>query len=595
VLKIKSKRFKTDNEIVLNNKYIDDVIIFDLECSSLNTDDAKMTWFGCYSYKHGKYFMLQHTERDAIQKLIDDHKVLVGFNSIFFDSPILTNETNQYDLSYKIQLDCLKVLYHPQFRKPVRENIIKVNGKTIAELLPNRKLKTIAEVLGFPITKGDIDYKIFQKDSWTEQEQREIIKYLYADVDITRRLFEFYLETFEPFREYVGENDQRNFNYVRSSMGAYVYAAVCHNVGLEPVYAEDDEVEPRPKNDGGFVQMPVTDYAEGNIVLGDFSSIYPNIMFMCNIFSEDDNGWSGDGFYDEVVGSYNTSKLGKIEEFVKQIYLKRKAFKKIGDPRELPLKIMINTIYGLCGSPRFLQLFKTNRSGDVTAVGRKMIKYVRDRFNADGYRTLYGDTDSCFIQLPDDKTIDDYKQLAEDVMTEIFAHVPFPSADTFTFEVDGIFKKIWLFKKKHYIGITDDNKLVVKGLKVKKNDCSELGKKIFSNLKPLMLERGNIKFDREYITQLVDCEMRNDLKIIARMYSVKPLDCYNSESSIQAQISKQYGDGEHYLIPNRKYGKVGKCKKYIRIDDPDVDLLTVDDIYFDSLWNELSPFIKKED
>jgi len=595
VAKMKTQKFKTTSDIVLNHPYIEDVLVYDIETDSLDTQTARCVFFGAYSYKHEKYFIFHEDEKEEIQALIDEHRILVGFNNKSFDGPILQNSKNQFDILYKICFDCLSVLYDLQRRRPNREVIIKHNGKTLQESLPNRKLKTVCEVLGFPITKGDIDYEIFRQDSWTNEEYNKIYQYLHNDINLTRRLFEFYIEYFAPFKEYVDKGNIAKFDYIRSSLGSYAYSAICNLAGIEPKFEDDYfKLQQRPLNAGGFVLSPQIPYAEGTIIYADWASLYPSIYFQCNLFSPSDNPknldlWKGGNMFPDLQKTYKCDEIGKIEKVIKQIYLDRLRYKKEGDVRQLPLKILLNTLYGISGSPIFKNVFNMTTSGDCTYIGRTLNQYTGKRFSESGYKVIYGDTDSTFLVLPEDKTIEDYKALAAEIADEIKAEFPFPS-DTFKLDIDDIYSKIWLFGKKNYCGINKDNKLIVKGLPIKKHNASQLGMKIFEIIKPLILEQNTIKFPKDYFNKIIDAEIAKDIAIIGQLYNVKSPSDYKSTTSIQCQIAKKFGEGSHILIPNKSLGDVGKTKKYATTEQ--AKTLNFSDLFLDKVWNELEPFIK---
>ena len=592
---MKTLKYETTSEVVRHHPAISDVLVYDIETDSLDTDTAKCVFFGAYSYKHGKYFIFNRDELSAAQQLIDEHKVLVGFNNKNFDGPIISNINNKMDITYKIVFDCMTVLYDFNRRKPNKEPIIRVNGKSLESQLPDRKLKTIARVLGFPIEKGEIDYKIFQKTEWTEEELKQIHTYLFKDVEITRMLFEFYVEYFDMFKEYVDDENVRKFNYIRSSLGSYAYSALCYLADIEPLF-EDDlfKLQQRPLNAGGFVLEPQVPYAEGTVICADYSSLYPHIFFMCNLFNpinngQTDDGWNGGTLFPDLQTSYKCDKLGKIETILKSIYMKRREYKKNKDPREVALKVMINTIYGLTGSPIFKQVFNMTTSGDCTYIGRTMINYTRKEFENAGYNVVYGDTDSIFIVLPEGKTIEDFEIIAKETINKILSSVPFP-AETFKLEIDDIFKRVWLFGKKNYVGINKDHKLIIKGLPIIKHNASQLGMKILEKIKPLIIEKDTIKFPKQYFEKIIDEEIAKDISIIGQLYNVRSPDSYKSTSSIQCQIAEKFGEGSHILIPNKCLGEVGKQKKYCTPEE--AKSLSFSDLFLDKVWSELEPFIE---
>jgi len=589
MIKDRFVNYKTDNERVLAHPYINDVLVYDIECDSFDLDTSKVKFVGFYSYKYEKYIMCHISNRERIQQLIDDHRVLVGFNNKLFDGPIMENGTNQFNMDYKIVLDCLLVLYDLPRRRPNREVIIKTpEGKMLASVLKNRKLNTVAQALGIPVSKGDIDYKLFKQDDWTAEQLQEIFTYLYKDIDVTRRIFEYYVTYFDGFRELVPDDNIRKFNYIRSSTGSFAYSAVCHLADL-PLEFEDDPIKKlkRPENDGGFVLEPQTEYAE-NVAYLDFASLYPHIMFQCNLFSPADEGWTGNGFF-PVKGTYQLGWQGKVDKVLQDLFNKRNTLKQAKDPRELGYKIAINSIYGISGSPIFKNVFNMNTSGDCTAIGRKTIQYTREKFEEAGYKVLYGDTDSIFVKIPNGKTVQNLLDYSKSVIAIIQAHMPFP-AETFVLDVDDEFDKVWLFKKKHYVGINKSGKLVVKGIPVIKGDASQLGQLIFNKLKPLMLERTDIKFDKDFIDKLINEELEKDITLIGRLYNVRNPESYKSTTNIQCQIAQHFGEGSHILIPNKTLGDVGKTKKYCTPEE--ARTLTIEELFLDKVYHELDPFIK---
>ena len=84
------------------------------------------------------------------------------------------------------------------------------------------------------------------------------------------------------------------------------------------------------------------------------------------------------------------------------MFLLRKEYKKQGDPKEYAIKILLNSLYGLSGTPVFKQLYNYNTASDCTAIGRQSLIHARTEFLNAGYEVLYSDTDSVYIQVPED-------------------------------------------------------------------------------------------------------------------------------------------------------------------------------------------------
>jgi hypothetical protein len=168
------------------------ILVYDLETDSLNIEEAKIKWFGAYSYLDDQYYLIpwKHNEKD-IRNIIARHKIFIGFNNKDYDNPIIKNNFNDDNiLDYKVILDLLEISApkggkeYGKFRK---NKLIQMGIK-----LKNFTLKNIIEKLKLDDsgTKGDIDYTIFQKDEWTAEEIIEIKIYLKQDIELTRKLFE---------------------------------------------------------------------------------------------------------------------------------------------------------------------------------------------------------------------------------------------------------------------------------------------------------------------------------------------------------------------------------------------------------------------
>lgn len=415
----------------IDHPYINDVLVLDIETDGLDTNTANTKFFGCYSYREQKYYLVHGSETHHIKYLLESHRVHVGFNSDSFDMKILERE-HPDETMYKTRIDLLKVLYDYDRKRPNRESLIKLNdGRTMAEALKNRKLKTIAETLGFPLQKGDIDYKVFQRHEWTREELKKIYLYLYHDVDITRRLFEFYLDYFDGFRDMVGDDDIKNFSYIKCSGGSFAYKAICYLAGLPVLWPETDEerTDSNKSYTGGFVMEPVKNYSNDVLYL-DFASLYPMNYIQCNLFSDscsccsDNEKWHGGGLFD-VKGKYCVKSRGVIESVIADLYIRRLEYKSKKDPREKSVKVILNSMYGISASPIFRSIYREFSARDCTAIGRGIIQYTAKRLSDIGATVVYGDTDSVFIEKNGIST-QEIMSHVDIILDELRKYFPFP-------------------------------------------------------------------------------------------------------------------------------------------------------------------------
>lgn len=67
--------------------------------------------------------------------------------------------------------------------------------------------------------------------------------------------------------------------------------------------------------------------------------------------------------------------------------------------KQKALKVFMNTFYGEAGNP-ISPIFTVAVAGGITAIGRKYLQHVCDKFRSLGYTIMYGDTDSAYVMGP---------------------------------------------------------------------------------------------------------------------------------------------------------------------------------------------------
>jgi hypothetical protein len=608
----------------------DRILIYDIETYTPDgvPDPSKdeIRVLGCYSYETRQYYLL--TDPIKIRSTFEYHHYLVGFNNFEYDNMVLSryypgmfafSYNEEYNrkmayFKYKINVDLLKI-----FR--TRVGIIKVNRDYFDNILLKYDLDTIARTIG--VTARDdgkikgFDYSILKKTRWTDEEWQKISRYTVRDLEITKKMYEWLEEYFESFKDFLDADNVRRKAYLKASPSSFAYKALCRHLGLIEEY--EDVKENEDSYGGGYVAYPAGesfDDSQGDIYLFDFKSLYPHVNIQCNLFSPANKGWNGNGAF-KVEGVYNDTLQGEIEEFLQQTYKLREEYKKQGDPREYALKIILNAIYGISSTPKFVHVYREHTASDCTALGRQWIQLARKKFREAGYVNIFSDTDSvCVLDKHRDKKR--LMALKDSIVEEIKANVPFPS-DTFDMGIDAEIAKIWFFRskqakkdddefmdeddhvnkkkallKKNYVYLTKEGDLVVKGLAVKKKSASLLSRHIFQEVLVLKIKQERkIKFPREYIRQLVSQLLEENLDLATVRYAVRASESYKKDSQLHAQIAKEHGPGIHFLIPNYQIG-VGKEKKYCTVEEFRKHGLSVSDIDLSNVWRELDYFIEED-
>jgi DNA polymerase elongation subunit (family B) len=159
------------------------------------------------------------------------------------------------------------------------------------------------------------------------------------------------------------------------------------------------------------------------------------------------------------------------------------------------------------------------------------------------------------------------------------------------------------FIKKHYCYVKEDDKLVVKGLKVIQGDCSKVAKEFFvQTIKPKMLDNTFKLYKGEtLLNELKDFIVGRE-HLLFKRYRVNDPSSYKiregkeEATGIHYQIAKKYGRGEHHLVINKRLGP-GKDVHYAKMDDLKAKYgeQWINQVIFEKYLEDLSEFIIVED
>lgn len=264
----------------------------------------------------------------------------------------------------------------------------------------------------------------------------------------------------------------------------------------------------KPQYSGGLVLEPKKGLYDRYVLQLDFNSLYPSIIQEFNIcfttlnLSSNPQKRNIDTCADtnDVPDIVNNAQLiapgrsvleGVLPRVLRRLIETRRAVKKAlkqereknGDSlraqqletRQLAIKLTANSLYGCLGfeNSRF---FARPLAELVTQQGRetlqKTVDLSRDSFNAE---VIYGDTDSIFVHTGLD-SITAVRKLGTELKREVNKRY-----HTLEIEIDAIYKKMLLLKKKKYAALKVLNPLrpdvvvrEVKGLDLVRHDWCDL-------------------------------------------------------------------------------------------------------------------------
>ncbi|MDD4483770.1 MAG: DNA-directed DNA polymerase, partial [Methanoregula sp.] len=348
-----------------------------------------------------------------------------------------------------------------------------------------------------------------------------------------------------------------------------------------------------------------------NVIVLDLKSLYPMAMMTINASPEtkDPNG--------ELVAPngirFRKQPDGLTRSILSELLKERDARKALrntfpyGSPQYLlydmqqnVLKVIMNTYYGVSGYTRF-RLFDREIGAAVTSVGRAIIEHTRRIIEQQGYKVIYGDTDSCMVQippLPQDKTIETARMLEKllNASYQDFAKSEL-HADTHYFSIK--FEKIYARffqagKKKRYAGRLvwkegkDADQIDIVGFETRRSDTPQITKVVQRKVMEMILAGVEYPEIKAYLGGIIT-------KYRAGKYSLdeigipggigKSLDDYETDD---AQVRGARYANQHL---HTEFGKGSKPKRiYIRAVTgkyPKTDVLCFE--YADQVPKEFLP------
>jgi DNA polymerase-2 len=149
---------------------------------------------------------------------------------------------------------------------------------------------------------------------------------------------------------------------------------------------------------GGHVLESATGLHD-NVWVFDFKSLYPSIIRTFNIdpLSYVATPLAGEDLIDTPGGSFRRGPA-ILPRMLDELFPQREAARKAGDNVAAnAIKILMNSCYGVLGTPA-CRFYNPALANSITGTGRELLLWSKRWFEAMGYRVLYGDTDSLFVQ-----------------------------------------------------------------------------------------------------------------------------------------------------------------------------------------------------
>ena len=202
------------------------------------------------------------------------------------------------------------------------------------------------------------------------------------------------------------------------------------------------------------------------------------------------------------------------------------------DIQQQTLKILTNSFYGYTGWSGARWYCKACAEA-TTAWGRYFIRKSAEIASGMGFEVLYGDTDSIFIRK-DGLNENELEKEVENLIEKISKELPV------TIEVDEVYRTIFFVEKKRYAGLTSDNRLVVKGLEVRRGDWCELAKEVQRKVIEIILKDKNPEKAMRYVREVIDRIKRGEYPlekfVIYKGLTKKPSKYESMQAHVKAVL-----------------------------------------------------------
>ncbi len=360
----------------------------------------------------------------------------------------------------------------------------------------------------------------------------------------------------------------------------HLYIPLMHRKGfVAPNLGE----RPPQASPGGFVMNSRPGLYESVLVL-DYKSLYPSII---RTFLIDPvglvEGMRNPADSDSVAG-FLGARFSRtrhcLPAIVERVWQGRETAKRDGNmPLSQALKIIMNAFYGVLGSSG-CRFFDPRLASSITLRGHEIMRRTRELIEAQGYRVIYGDTDSTFVWLKCARSDEDATQIGQALVRHInqwwqeYLQQEFGLNSALEIQFETHFKRFLMptirgaeeGSKKRYAGLVThadgSEGLVFKGLETVRSDWSPLAQQFQQELYRRIFKREPYQdYVRDYVRSTLAGEL--DELLVFRKRLRRRLDDYQrnvpphvraariaDEYNLQQRRQRQYQNGGwiSYLI-----------------------------------------------
>jgi DNA polymerase-2 len=360
-----------------------------------------------------------------------------------------------------------------------------------------------------------------------------------------------------------------------------IYGIELYRRGIAPPPYLDRDVSGAA---GGTVLDPMPGLFS-NVAVFDFRSLYPTIIRTFNIDPLSHARCPPDKGGAVVVygaasesasiiapnGAAFSREPGLLPDLIAEYFDARRKAIAAGDETAVRVyKILMNSFYGVMGTAA-CRYGRTELAGSITSFARKWLFLSRDWFSSRGFRVLYGDTDSLFVEtgFGDEAELDDFLSSCGKLAKELNAFLSETVKNEYGLEsflelrVEKAYRRFLIPQLRALHGGDEDDPprgrakgyggslitpsglhpVEVKGMEAVRSDATPLARRLQIELLELVFSGADEKTFKKKITGCLD-ELRSgklDGELVYRKRLTRPPESYTSSTPPQVKAARALG------------------------------------------------------
>ena len=299
-----------------------------------------------------------------------------------------------------------------------------------------------------------------------------------------------------------------------------------------------------------------------NVLVFDFKSLYPSLIRTFNIdplTHVPAPATGADVIRTPGGAAFRRDEDGILPALVARLWNERAAARAAGDTTGAQAtKILMNSLFGVLGSPAS-RLFSPAVANAITLAGQHVIRLAARAVERRGYRVIYGDTDSLFVDAgePDEARA---AVTAEVLRAEVGDEVAVALAREFActshleLEFEKVYTRFFLPEvrggatgsKKRYAGLVG-SRLEIVGLEAVRRDWSSVARRFQRELLERVLRDEPVAdFVRGVVADLR--AGRLDAELVYRKAVRKPLESYTRTTPAHVKAARKQTDAGSRVV-----------------------------------------------